>query len=526
MFNQLLNAIVDFILNPFFIIAVLFWVGIFVLVLVLGKLEKSKALSVFFPFLAMVKTKRLNKLLKKIALISPRLWKIIFTVGIFVSFAFTIYGFYYFTNNLVILIFSVSTGSTPPPEAQLAPLVPGLTIDFQFFMYLIIPILFVLTSHELGHAISANADGIPVKSTGVFGMGVFFIIGFGAFVEVDERRYKRGRYSGWQKARLAGAGSFVNSILAVIALLMIINFPGVIALSHGNRYGAYVRQVTPAADGGHVEGVLFHGDVIMDINGTPLSAQAGYTLSSFLYYNVTQNDTLECTILRGGVLMNVTFATGPPPNETGYNQSIAFIGVQTEFYWPPRNWLGRLLGGTFPNTLSIEIYWTFVIAISVTLFNMLPLVVFDGDKVVYEILNHFIKSKPQKKNLKESIEVRGKDFKLFQFRPVQIEVIEKIVMHIPLDNGEYEQTVLEEFKDYQLVDSNGDGVVDHATFEIREESIPTGAILEAEYSAIVDAKKKVKNTIMNIIRFATLTIIALNFIISGLTIGFTLPFIG
>ncbi|MBD3185402.1 hypothetical protein GF325_01130 [Candidatus Bathyarchaeota archaeon] len=521
--QQATQEILGFVTNPFFLISVIFWGVVFVLVFVLGRLKKSKALSVFFPFLVMLKTKRLNKFLKRLAKLSPKAWKVIFTIGIFVSFSFTIYGFYYFTKNLIVLIGSLFSGSTPPAESQISPLIPGLTINFETFLYLIIPILFVLTTHELAHAISANADGIPVKSTGVFGMGVFFIIGFGAFVEIDEKRYKRGNFTGWQKTRLASAGSFFNSILALITLLMVINFPALISLSYKNRYGVHVNEVLSTEEGGYNEGILLAGDVIFDINGTALKDDIN--LQVYLQNFTTQNDTLECLIQRDGSLINVTVQTGPPPDGHPY-PDIAYIGVLTEYWWPPRGWFSNLLGGTFPNTFLIELYWTWVIAISVTLFNMMPVWVFDGDKVVYEIINYVIKSKREKRQLTETFEVTGSDFKLVEFNPIRIELVNSVQMLVPDERGGHEKTKLEEFQDYQLVDSNNDGYPDHATFEIRDEPLPQDATIEVNYTADVDAKEKQKKLVMNVIRITTLSIILLNFIISALTMGFQLPFTG
>ena len=128
----------------------------------------------------MFKTKRLNRLLKRIARKWPKVWRWIWNIGIFVSFGFTIFGLYFFTANLIDLI------KSPSIENAIAPLIPGVTIDLPMFSYLLLPILFVITIHEFSHAMAAEADNVSVKSKGIFGAGVFFIVGFGAFVEIDE----------------------------------------------------------------------------------------------------------------------------------------------------------------------------------------------------------------------------------------------------------------------------------------------------------------------------------------------------
>nr|MDO8108758.1 site-2 protease family protein [Candidatus Sigynarchaeota archaeon] len=522
--QQTSNDLVNFLLNPFFLIAVVFWGIIALLVLVLGRFKKSKALSVFFPFIAMIRTTRLNKLLKSIALKSPRTWKVLFTIGIFVSFAFTIYGFTYFVTNFIVLLTNFVANTPPPPEAQITPLVPGLTINFETFSYLIIPILFVLTVHEFSHAIAANADGIPIKSTGVLGMGVFFIIGFGAFVEPDEKSFKRGQFSGWAKTRMAAAGSFSNAFLAVIALLIVLNFTSVISLSWGPPSALSIRTVYTTAQGGHNEGVLFPGDVLHEINGTRLS-DLNLSLSSYLYNQVHQNDTLACLITRNGVNQTIMVLTGLPPPEAS-NQSIAFIGIQSEAWWPARDWLGTWLGGTFPNTLQLEFYWLWAISISVTIFNMMPLPIFDGDKCIYEVISYFIKPRKEIQEVKDKF-VIGKDSKTCELSHVNVQGVNSVVVLPNRRNQEKESMAIEltEHMDYQITDSDGDGKMDHVSFELSDKDL-AGITVEISYNADVDTNESKKQYIMNIIRVIALVLIFGNFVISGITMGFTMPFFG
>ncbi|NMC05913.1 MAG: hypothetical protein GYA24_11910 [Candidatus Lokiarchaeota archaeon] len=510
------NDLINFLTNPFFLIAVTFWSAIALLIVILGRLKKQKALSVFFPFLAMLKTRKLNNILQRIARKSPRTWKVIFTAGIFVSFTFTVYGFWYFVSNLITLLTHVDN---PEPTSQITPLVPGLTIDFGTFLYLIIPILFVLTIHEFSHAIAANADGIPVKSTGVLGMGMFFIIGFGAFVEIDEKGYKRGKFSGWQKTRLAAAGSFSNAILAGIALVLLVNFTAVVSLSWGPPSGLHVRSVLTAEQGGHNEGILYPGDVILEINGTKL-VDINLSIGYYLTRIATQNDTLDLLIKRNNADVRVLANTGPPP--AGYNQSIAYMGITSEQWWPPRDWVGNWLGGTAPNTIFIEVFWLFQIAISVTIFNMMPLPIFDGDKCVYEIINHFIKPRKIKKNTKEQFRL-SKGEKIYEFSQVNVESVQGVFVVPGQKNANEAELELAEHRDYQLLDSDGDGKVDHVTFELSEHDLE-GKTVEIEYTHEADATEGKKKALMNVIRVIALVIILSNFIVSGITMGFTMPF--
>jgi membrane-associated protease RseP (regulator of RpoE activity) len=195
---------------------------------------------------------------------------------------------------------------------------------------------------------------------------------------------------------------------------------------------------------------------------------------------------------------------------------------QGEWYWPPQDWFGNLLGAKAPNTLYAEIFWLFQIAISVTIFNMMPLPIFDGDKCVYEVINHFIKPRKEKKNIKEQF-VLSKSEKTCELRQLNVESVQSVIV-LPDRNKPGEVAIeLTEHRDYQVTDSDGDGKIDHVTFELSEQDL-NGRAVEVEYNAEVDATEGKKQKIMNVIRVIALVIILSNFIVSAITMGFTMPF--
>ena len=71
--------------------------------------------------------------------------------------------------------------------------------------------------------------------------------------------------------------------------------------------------------------------------------------------------------------------------QPSYN-SLCFLGITHETYWIPKNFLGQIGGGTFPNWLRIETMWTFIIAFSLVLFNLLPTTIFDGGRMIKEVI--------------------------------------------------------------------------------------------------------------------------------------------
>ncbi|MHA1476042.1 MAG: site-2 protease family protein [Promethearchaeota archaeon] len=181
------EVLLGLITEPIFIISCIFWIITFILIKILGK--KKENVTIFFPFLVLFKSKLFNRFFQKISGKGRRLWKIWWNIGVIVSFLFMIYAIYFFTSNFFALIFN------PQPENAIIPLIPGVTIGLPLFSYLILPILFSMSIHEFSHAIAAEIDGVNVKSSGIFGAGIFFIIGFGAFVEVDEFQLNSKTYS-------------------------------------------------------------------------------------------------------------------------------------------------------------------------------------------------------------------------------------------------------------------------------------------------------------------------------------------
>jgi len=192
------------------------------------------------PFMLFWRTERFNHLLDRIGRWHPRAWRYIWSGFIGVAFFFSLYGFYYLILNAweFIKAFLGVPGGTPGP---VAPLIPGVTMSFQFFLMILIPLMVAIIMHELAHGIAARADDIPVKSSGIFA----FLIFFGAFVEPDED-YVKIKSTRSQRARLFAAGSGVNVAIALVAIglaaLIVIQVPS----------GVLVQSIVPgsAADTG------------------------------------------------------------------------------------------------------------------------------------------------------------------------------------------------------------------------------------------------------------------------------------
>jgi len=589
------NPILDFFLNPWFILSVTFWLIVLALVYLLR--NRKGAAYIFFPLLAMFKTKKLNRFIKKISKKVPKFWKIFWTIGIFISFAFTIYAFYFFFTSFFGLIVD------PRLEQAVMPLIPGVTINLPMFAYLILPLLFIVTTHEFAHGIAANVDGIDVKSTGVLGAGLFFIIGFGAFVEIDERELKSNKFKRNTRLRIAAAGTFVNGITAGIAFILILLFPLINAIWY--RQVSQVNLVLTAAQGGFNEGNLSNGDVIsaiknqgaLDDEYVSLDNYEGRTLSNILnnyaiganltfriyspssdmfreknvtlgprYYtgiryeyingtelqitkiyseseggnnfntnlteglifnkingvpiNQTKGDTLGKALTLFN-LKNLTLGTGTENYTLNINVTGVVIGIFSNLYFMHKNDVAKFLTSFWPVFWFTELSMLFMIALSITFFNMLPLPIFDGDRVVKELINWGIgedyKSFKKKKD-KFIFKNDEKDYELSEYRVEKINSIE-IVMDDESKFTNSSRITLAEDK-YELFDKIGDGFKDTVSLNLPEQKkLPEGSRIEISYDHWYDEKRKIKRRILNSLRLITFIIVLGTFILSIIKFG-------
>lgn len=596
----LFDIIIDFILNPWFILSLLFWGFVYLLKYLLR--NKKDAYYFWFPFLAMLKTRKLNKFLKKVSRKAPKFWKIFWTIGIFISFGFTIYALYFFFTNFINMIIR------PSPEQAIVLLIPGVTIELPLLFYLVLPLLFIITTHEFAHGISAGAEGVDVKSTGVLGAGLFFIIGFGAFVEVDERELNSQKYHRNTRLRIAAAGTYVNGITAGIAFLLLLSFPFIISPFY--RQVGQVYSVVPEVEGGINEGNLAKNDVILAIkkqgaededyvalnnyegrtlsdilnNKTSLITSIGDNLTFSIYNpssdsysekNVTlgpryfigiefeyiSNAELQITKIytedEGGNNYNISLnlnliiieIDGVPINRTGgYTLEKALlkfplntinlstdsetfeldvrligvkIGISSNTYFMHNNDFAKFFTSFWPEFWLREIAWLFIIAFSITLFNMLPLPIFDGDRIVKELLNWGF-GEEYKTTRKKKDKVRFKkdetDLNLSEYRVEKVDNV-KIIIEEKSGVREQSEIILSEDK-YNLIDKIGDGFKDTVVLNLPEQTqLEEGSLIEISYEYWYDEKRKVKNSILNIIRYFTLFIIAGNFILSFIKFG-------
>jgi membrane-associated protease RseP (regulator of RpoE activity) len=607
----------------------------------------------------------------------------------------------------------------PKPENALMPLIPGVTINLITFSYFIIPLLIVLTVHEFSHAIAAEIDGIKIKSSGLMGGGIFFVVLYGGFVEIDEFQLESRKVSSKTRLRVASAGIWSNIILAGIFYLLVNNFPAIMS-TYYNGEVFQIDQVVPLNQGGFNEYNIMTGDIVTKINGTSVDLNQNRDLTAFLsnktdlkcsigdqlvlsvrregeqkeinrtiilghrafigfayskhnetslivdkvyntiiggnnegkifpgliitkimnipinysnydqtleYYlqhnipnykviltdinnidylvdvnffpavagshalynvftglifenissnsvnitNVLKNATEnginegnipESTIIThvNGIPINISTVSfkqfimdsiNPQPGVymiftdiNGQNYTIntaeipvipVYVGITTKSYWLERNFIGKILGPTFPNWLEIEMVFTWIVSFSVALFNLLPVSIFDGGRlfkeVIHRIIGSDIKPKVKKKQHYMYDSKDGAIQHLMTHNIYEVEAVSKLIQNYEkspmsnvnnVENSTRSDAELESLPKVPLnftpLDTTGNGFIDSIQFT--PDQIPNSKdILEVDFIADVDQLEAKKKRAMSIVSWTIGGIIIANFLLSMIKLG-------
>ncbi len=337
------------------------WIGIYVV----GKALKVERFGlVLSPLYFMYKTTALNEWIGSLAEKNPRLWRALGNAGIAVGVGLMAFALYTLALNLYHLIFRVEAATSIEPVIPL----PGLTISWESFPYVMVAISLVLATHELAHGVATRVDKVPLKSAGLF----IAVILFGGFVEPDEEGLEKA--SNETKLRVFAAGSFTNVILGLMILLLFANFAATIDPFYTTNYaGVQVGGLIPGYPA--EQAGMQIGDVITGINGVSVHTTAELQRAMT---GMSPGARVTVSTLRGAVEIQ----TEADPN----NASRGIMGLS-----PIRDFItytGKfpLLPNDLPYHLLRVEYWASVVFVSVGIINMLPLYAFDGDRFLDTLL--------------------------------------------------------------------------------------------------------------------------------------------
>jgi membrane-associated protease RseP (regulator of RpoE activity) len=341
-------------LDPY--IPLLFYLAVWVVIYALAVLLKADKHGIIAkPYYLMLKTVLFNSWIERIGNRFRRGWLTFFDVGAAMGVGFIVLIIYSLVTNAVNLL---SRSSQAGPAYLIVPL-PGLTIGWDIFPYVLFAIAVLLIPHEVAHGIASVLDRVPLKSSGVF-MAVFLP---GGFVEIDEENLAKRKAR--TKLRVFAAGSFTNVVTWGLVLVL------AAALFLPTSSGVLVTGFT---DGSPAQAAgIPQWSVITAVNGT----------------QVSQTQDLGNFLVRAspGAHVIVQVNTGQTYNvltgKSDTNSSRALLGVRNQNYVPLRY---QFLSPASGYQLATAFFWLNLILVNVALVNMLPLFPFDGDRYLDTVL--------------------------------------------------------------------------------------------------------------------------------------------
>ena len=346
------------------------WLIIYFIAQYLGveKLQE-RGIEAGTPFFFMWRTERLNAFLTKMGKKFPIIF---FNIGIVVGFGGMIFAFWMFGENLIKFF------TQPAAAGGVVPIIPGVTITGLPLVYMLIGLAIAILVHEFAHGFAASKDNIPIKSSGLLG----FLVMFGAFVEPDEEVFEK-EATPKARMRLLAAGSYSNIIWSFVFLAILVNFGAIASIAYNPPSGAYIYQLSEESPGAEALAV---GDVIIGLNDTVIKGWSDVS--------VFMNDALagsQVTIHTLDEDIPIILAA----NEV--NATRGYIGIYGADYWEAKSGWDLLLSPMFVFHMQQIVLWSYIILISLALFNLLPIPMLDGDKLLSNGLSLII---PDEKKVK------------------------------------------------------------------------------------------------------------------------------
>lgn len=347
------SDLLELLSHPLIILAIAWIVMYLVLRFLVGWSPRGVKL---YPLGFIVRSERALVILDRFSSRAPRLLKIMSDVGIVLGFVMMGAAIYLLSRNLATYLFAPSQVG---PQNIVVPLVIGVTIRLEHLPYLLLALGIILVTHEGMHGLIARAEGLRLKSTGLF----LFYVFPGGFVEPDDEEFKNAPVR--VRARVAAGGSLANLIVGLIALLLI--------------FGAFIPVEAGVIVAGVEEGAkLSVNDVIYSVNGVLVN-------STSLYWNITASEAIVVDSSRGRLVYELREPINMPIAHVLRSLGITHVA----FYYPMRISLGDPI---LEHSLYRLLLWIQLLGINVAIFNMLPISFLDGGLLVTSLLERLTKS--------------------------------------------------------------------------------------------------------------------------------------
>lgn len=292
-------------------------------------------------------------------------------MGIGVGFIGMLFISYTLIKNIYDLI------TVPSAVSGVSLVLPGINVPglgILPFWHWLLAIFLIAAIHEFSHGIVARAHNVEVKNTGV----VFFGPIIGAFVEPNEKKLFKEKDTVQYSILAAGAWSNILLGLAALLLLLFVFTPlqQTMVEPAGFTFDSYYNESLPFAQAGISTGTIIYG----------INNQTTLTFQEF-------SDTLTCkkpndiiTIFsKENKTYTVTLAQNPDDVKK------PFLGIQeihNEINVKEKYTKGVWSAVYYSvNSISTFLRWLFLLSVGIGLFNLLPLPIVDGGRMMQVFLH-------------------------------------------------------------------------------------------------------------------------------------------
>ena len=362
------------------IAAIIFIIALTIYLIVIRK--KLDVQKILFPFLYLIlyRSEFGLKFMKKIARKYPKTVRFFGSAGVIVGFI----GMILISGQLIYVLFEMlTTPDAPPGVAPVLPVdAPGVV--YVPFFYWIISIFVIATVHEFAHGIVSNYYKIPVRTSGFAFFGIILPIIPAAFVEPDEKILPKK--SAWKQLSVFAAGPFSNIILAFIFLGVIVVAINPIASAAFIDDGVLITGIFEgsAADDSEIE----VNEIITQVNGQEIR-----TVEEFTEVLSDKRSGEGLTIITETGSYDIRLGEHPDNPEQGY------VGVSVAPATSTNQDFKERYGSFAVNTIdwfSGLFFWLVLLNLGIGLFNLLPLGIVDGGRMLQLGLESVMKSKKGK----------------------------------------------------------------------------------------------------------------------------------
>ncbi|MBU0535587.1 MAG: site-2 protease family protein [Nanoarchaeota archaeon] len=363
---------------------------IFVVILALVLYANKKKLQIqkiVYPILyvIMYRTQVGLKLMDKAAKKYPRFLKYAGLAGVFVGFIGMGMISYALVENLVKMILDPTT---PSGAALVLPFKVKGALYVPFF-YWIICIFVLVMVHEFSHGVISRLYNVKIKSSGLAFLGVILPVVPAAFVEPEEKQLaKKPRR---EQLSVFAAGSFSNIVLGFLCL-------GIFFILFKPAIGAFMEDAGVMVVGLQENGNMTYpaekagmneGEIITSIDGQEIKNTA--SLTGYLM-NKSPGDGINITTNQ--TTYSLQLAANPE------NTSIPMMGVYLDDHTRVKPSFEDRYGLMIPKVIvwfAGLILWLFLLNVGIGLFNLAPIPITDGGKMLFLALLHYFDEKKSMK---------------------------------------------------------------------------------------------------------------------------------